>query len=394
MPRRSNMNQFDRSIDRTGTGSIKWDRYHSKFNTDHELLPLWIADTDFRTSEEVISAIRQRVEYGVFGYTFAQNSYLETVAEWFGKRHNLPVQTSWVAATHSVVTALYFSIEELTNPGDKVLILTPSYDPFFAIIHNTGRVVEECPLQTQDSARWELDLERMESAFQQGVRAMIFCNPHNPVGRVWTREELQQVANLCEKYRVYVLSDEIHCDMELFDNRYTSMASFENIRDLTACFTSVGKTFNLAGLCSANLIIPDASLRERITGKLRGAWIMSPNLLSLVAAQAAYEKGETWLNEQITYLEQNSRYVQQFLSENLPGVKLAKHEGTFLLWMDLSSMGMEESELCARIVDTCRLGLGFGSHYGQQYGQFMRLNIGCTMAHLQECMHSLLKLPK
>ncbi len=386
------MNRFDQPIDRIGTGSIKWDRYKGKFHTDHELLPLWIADTDFRTDNNIIAAIHKRADHGVFGYTFAQEPYLEAVANWFRRRHALDVQSDWVTATHSVVTALYFAIEALTEPLDKVMIFTPSYDPFFAIIQNTGRQLVACPLQVSNKVQWTVDFESMEQAFRQGVRAMILCNPHNPVGRVWRKEELKQIASLCARYHVYLLSDEIHCDIELFGNQYTSMASFKEAQHLTACFTSVGKTFNLAGLCSANLLIPDQTLRDKITKKIHGAWIMSPNLFSLIAAQTAYEKGEAWLEAEIAYLENNSRYVQQFLSEEIPEIQVARHEGTFLMWLDFSALGIEENVLQGRIVDACHLGLGFGSNYGAQYGQFMRLNIGCTKENLQVCMHALKKL--
>ncbi len=382
---------FDTPIRRLGTSSIKWDRCKKKFSTDKELIPLWIADTDFRAPEEVMAAIHERTDHGVFGYTFAMEDYLSAVSGWFRRRHGLETELSWIAPTYGVVTALRFTIEALTQPGDKVMILTPAYEPFFAIVQNTGRTLVECPLQRSGES-WYMDFDRIEDGFRGGVKMMIFCSPHNPVSRIWTAEELGQLTALCARYGVYLASDEIHCDVELFGNRFVSLGSFENVRDLVMCYTAPGKSFSMSGLMASNLIIPDERLRTAVTGKLGDAWIMSPNIFGLVAAQAAYEHGDAWLDEELRYLEGNSLLVQEALKNTLPEVRVSRHEGTFLMWLDFSALGLGEQELCRRIVDVCGLGLGFGSHYGAQFGEFMRINIGCARPLLAQAMERLTRV--
>ena len=385
------MHRFHAAQSRTGTASIKWDRYHQKFQTDRALIPLWIADTDFLAPAEVIEAIHTRTEQGIFGYSFASEEYLQAVCGWFRSRHSLDISPEWVVPTHGVVTALRFTIEALTNLGEQVLIFTPAYDPFFEIIRNTGRVCVEEPLVLREG-RYELNFQDFERALQHGVKLVIFCNPHNPVGRVWTQEELEQVSSLCGKYGVYLASDEIHCDLALFGHRYISMASLGPARNLTAVYTSAGKAFSLTGLCASNLIIPDKALRARIAGYIRQAWILSPNVFGLVATQAAYQYGGPWLDEELSYLEGNSNLVCAFLAEHLPRIKSVLHEGTFLMWLDFSAYGLSDSALEQQILGTCGLGLGVGSHYGTQYGQFMRLNIGCDRSLLAQALKNLCRL--
>lgn len=382
------MDQFDVLYERMGTGSIRWDRAKAKFGTDKELLPLWIADTDFRAPEEVVEALRRRADHGIFGYTFAMPEYLESVARWYRRRHGLEARAEWIAPTYGVVTALYFTIRELTRPGDKVMIMTPAYEPFFAIISNLDRQIAELELSYHDNT-YTIDFDAMERMFQEGVKLLLFCNPHNPVGRVWKREELEQVARLCAKYGVYLASDEIHGDVALFGNRYISMASFEQVRELVAVYTSAGKGFSMTGLHTSNMIIPDPKLRDRIAETLRGAWIMSPNLFGLEATRVAYEQCEYWLDEEIAYLEGNSRFVTDFLAKELPEVTAAEHEATYLMWLDFHRLGLSDEELVRRMTEVCRLGLGVGSHYGAQFGQFLRLNIGCPRQLLEKAMKAL-----
>ncbi len=382
------MDQFDVLYERMGTGSIRWDRAKAKFGTDKELLPLWIADTDFRAPEEVVEALRRRADHGIFGYTFAMPEYLESVARWYRRRHGLEARAEWIAPTYGVVTALYFTIRELTRPGDKVMIMTPAYEPFFAIISNLDRQIAELELSYHDNT-YTIDFNAMERMFREGVRLLLFCNPHNPVGRVWKREELEQVARLCARYGVYLASDEIHGDVALFGNRYISMASFEQVRELVAVYTSAGKGFSMTGLHTSNMIIPDPKLRDRIAETLRGAWIMSPNLFGLEATRVAYEQCEYWLDEEIAYLEGNSRFVTDFLAKELPEVTAAEHEATYLMWLDFHRLGLSDEELVRRMTEVGRLGLGVGSHYGAQFGQFLRLNIGCPRQLLEKAMKAL-----
>lgn len=384
------MERFDIPVDRRGTGSIKWDRAKGKFSTDKELIPLWIADTDFKAPPEAMEAVAGRAEHGVYGYSFAGRDYISSVAGWFNREYGLGVEESWVCPTYGVVTALYFTILALTVPGDRVMIHTPIYDPFYAIIRNTGREIVDCGLVHEDGT-YRIDYERMEEQMKAGVRLLIFCNPHNPTGRVWRREELLRVAGLCSRYDVYLASDEIHCDLALFGNPFTSMLAFDEIHSRLAVYTSPGKTFSMTGLIVSNLLIPDPQLRERIMGKLRGAWIMSPNLFGMSAAKAAYDNGRDWLQEEKRYLEENSRFVSDYIGEHMPEIGVTAHEGTYLMWLDLNCLGLD-GQLCGTLVEECGIGVGDGLHYGEAGRGFIRLNIGCARSLLAKALGALEQL--
>ena len=360
------MGEFDRVIDRKGTSCIKWDRGGAKFQTDRELLPLWIADTDFRAPPAVMEAIAARTGHGIFGYSFCGRDYAEAVCDWLGRRHGLTVEWEWVSATTGVVTAMYFAVLALTEVGDQVMTLTPIYDPFYAVVKNTGRTLVRCPLLRQEDT-YRLDLAAMEEGFRQGVKVLLFCNPHNPTGRVWTREELACVARLCKQYDVRLISDEIHGDFALFGHRYTSFLALEEIHDRLVMCSSAGKSFNLAGLGTAHTIIPNPDIREAVDGALRGAW----------------------MDEQRAYLEENSRFVRAYFQQHLPRVQLARHEGTFLMWMDFSCFDLPGGTLCQELAKQCGVGLGSGAVYAKEYGQFVRMNIGCARSILERACQAL-----
>lgn len=382
---------FNATNNRIGTGSIKWDRYKGKFSTTENLIPLWIADTDFKVPESVVDALHRRTDHGIFGYSFATDEYKRIVVDWFKKRHSLSVKEEWVCPTYGVVTALYFTILAMTEPDDKILVLTPIYDPFFAIIQKTGRELVECSLEHTDNA-YQIDFEKLEDAFKGGVRMMIFCNPHNPIGRVWSREELIAVASLCKKYGVFLASDEIHCDLALFGNKFVSLLDLESSHQFSAVYTAASKTFNIAGLSASNMLIPDADVRKSITGKLMGAWILSPNIFGMEATKAAYQNGEKWLDEELAYLEGNSEFVTAFIVREMPQVIATRHEGTFLMWLDFRCLGLGGEELGRRLVSQCHVGIGDGFHYGKEGDGFIRLNIGCARKQLEQALISILGL--
>ena len=384
------MYDFNIPVDRHGTSSIKWDRAKGKFHTDKDIIPLWIADVDFESPKEVKEAIVRRAEHGVYGYTFAMGDYLESVAGWYRREYGLDVKAEWVCPTYGVVTALYFSLLALTKPGDAVMVNTPIYDPFYAIVRNTGRTLVESPLIHEDDS-YRLDFEDMEEKMRQGVKLLIFCNPHNPTGRVWTREEMKQVVDLCNKYNVYLDSDEIHGDLALFGNTYVSALAFPEVYDKLSVYTAPGKTFGLAGMIASNLLIPDETVRNQVSGALRGAWIMSPNIFGLEATKAAYDHGAQWLKEEKAYLEENSRFVAEYIREHMPQVKVTKHEGTYLMWIDFGCLGLGD-DLYHTLVEECRVGFGEGAQYGEGGKNFVRLNIGCSRELLKEALESVTKL--
>ena len=368
------MYDFDQVQNRIGTGSVKWDKQNS-FGVESGLLPFWIADTDFASLPEILAAVRKRCDHPVIGYSDYDETCLAAIQGWYRRRHDLEVPLSFLLPAGGVVTSLRFSIQALTGPGDKVLVFTPVYDPFFAIIRNTGRVLADSRMKYEDQ-RYTIDWEDFETQLKAGVKAVIFCNPHNPVGRVWSRAELQQVADLCRQYDVYLLSDEIHGDITLYGNRYTSMAVFPEVHHKLIVYTAISKTFNMAGLISSCMIIPDQQLKDRIEGTLAEAWIFGPTALAFPAIEAAYTYGDQWVDEQNCYLTGNADTVMAFIGNEMPEVTFVKPEGTFLMWLDFGCMGMTSKEITGVLAKQYGLALGDGAHYGEQADGFMRFNIG------------------
>lgn len=383
---------FDAPINREGSCCLKWDRRAGKFQ-ESDIIPLWIADTDFACPPEVIEAIAQRCAHPVLGYSFASEDYYESIIHWFETRHSLTIQREWMRAASGVVTSISYGIQALTKPGDKVLIQPPVYDPFAAVAAGTGRVVVENPLRYADNT-YTMDYENLEAAFQDGVRLMVLCNPHNPVGRVWTAEELRRLVELCVKYQVYLISDEIHCDFALFGNRYTSILAFPEIHPLVICCVAPGKTFNLSGLAVSTTLVPNPELNQRLLDQLRTAWLINPNVLGLVASTAAYARGGAWMDEQLRYVEDNSALVQERLSREAPHIRPARHEGTFLMWLNFREFGLTNEALSQELAHTWHLGMNDGWHFGSGGDGFMRLNIGCRRELLHQAIDQLVRMDR
>ncbi len=370
------MYDFDQVQNRVGTGSVKWDKQGS-FGVESGLLPFWIADTDFASLPEILEAVKKRCDHPVIGYSDYDDRCLKAIQGWYSRRHNLSVPLAYLLPAGGVVTSLWFSIQALTEPGDKILLFSPVYDPFYAIIKNTGRVLADSQMKYENH-RYTIDWENVESHLKEGVKAVIFCNPHNPVGRVWSRAELQQLADLCKKYDVYLLSDEIHGDITLYGNRYTSMGLFPEIHNKLIVYTAISKTFNMAGLISSCMIIPNKELKDTIEGALAAAWIFGPTALAFPAIEAAYTYGDEWVDEQNRYLAGNADAVMEFINSEMTEVRYVKPEGTFLMWLDFRCLGMTSGEITRVLVEKYGLALGDGTHYGEQAEGFMRFNIGTS----------------
>lgn len=381
---------FHTPINRTGTCCIKWDRRKGKFK-EEQVLPMWIADTDFACPREVMEAITRRCTHPVLGYSFPGDLYFTSIQDWFEKRHGLSLKKEWIRPSCGVVTSISYCIQALTAPGDKVLIQPPVYDPFQAVILGAGRTVVENPLIRKDNT-YTMDFEHLEQAFQDGVRMMVFCNPHNPVGRVWTREEITRLVDLCVRYQVYLVSDEIHCDIQLFGNRYTSVLAVPQGHSYTISCIAPGKTFNISGLAISSLLVPDPDIRERIGARLRSAWLINPSVVALEASAAAYTHGGPWLDAQLAYLEGNARLVTGRLAAQAPSIRPAKLEGTFLMWLDFRSLGLTDSQLQEELVHTWHLGFNDGPHFGTGGEGFMRMNIGCSRSLISQALDSLVQM--
>lgn len=384
------MYDFDKVIERQGTGCVKWDKQYG-FGVKDGLLPFWIADADFAALPEIAQAIQKRLEHPICGYSDVDDGCLEAIQGWYERRHGWKVPREALLMGSGVVTSMRFIIQAVTKPGDKVLVFTPVYDPFFAIIENTERTLVSCPLPL-NNGHYDMDIELLERELQGGVKLVMLCNPHNPIGRVWSYEELERVADLCAQYGTYVISDEIHGDITYNGHPYTTMGRFPQVQDKLVVMTAISKTFNMAGLVSSCMMIPNPELKRRVDDSLSQAWIFGPNALAYAAITAAYTYGDVWVDELNAYLECNARFVTLFCAARLPKVVVTEQQGTFLMWLDMRALGLSSDQLTRLLADKYKLALGNGCHYGEQADGFMRLNIACPHVTLEKGMEGLAAL--
>ena len=373
---------FDEIIPRRGTNSVKWDE-----TSIEDVIPLWVADMDFRTFPPIIEALHRRVDHGVFGYTHVPRSYYESVIRWFGKRHGLNgVVPADIIYTSGVVPAISAIIRGLTLPGDKVLVQTPVYNCFFSSIRNQGCIVEESHLVYENNTYtidWE-DFERKCS--DSRVRIFLLCNPHNPAGRVWTVEELRRMGEICLTYGVFVIADEIHCELVMPGHHYTPFASLspEFLCNSATCVAPT-KAFNIAGLQIANIIVKDAQKRERIDRGINLHEVCDVNPFGVIASEVAYtDEGAEWLCQLNEYIAQNYDFLCQFIASRLPQLRVVRLEGTYLAWVDCSALGVSSSALVERLLTKHGVWLNDGEMYGEKERPFVRINLACPRATLAE----------
>lgn len=374
---------FDKIIDRRQTGSVKWDFSHRVFGCE-DVLPLWVADMDFQAPEAVIEALVDRAKHGVFGYADGMDGYYEALTAWLHDRHRWKIQRDWISFSPGIVFALYALVRSLSKPGDKILIQSPVYSPFFNAIKNNGREVVNSQLRFEHG-RYTMDFADLEEKFASGVKMMILCNPHNPVGRVWEREELNRLGQLCLAHGVLVISDEIHGDLVYEGHGHIPFASLspELAMQSIVC-TAPSKTFNLAGLQTSNLIIPNAKYRQAFQASRDLTGIHSPNVFGITALEAAYRHGWDWLDQLMCYLKGNVEFFMSALAQELPQIKMVRPEGTYLLWLDFRELGMEPKELQKFLVHKAGVGLNAGYQFGPGGEGFARLNIGCSRSVLED----------
>ena len=373
---------FDELIPRRGTNSVKWDSA-----ADADVLPLWVADMDFRTAPAITEALARRVEHGIFGYTRVPDAYYDAIAGWFSRRHGWAIDRRHVIYTIGVVPALSAIIRALAMPGDKVLVQTPVYNCFFSSIRNNGCMPEESPL-LWDGRTYRMDFDDLERrASDPRVTLMLLCNPHNPACRVWTREELERVGDICLRHGVTVVADEIHCEFVMPGHAYTPFATLggEIARRAVSC-VSPSKTFNIAGLQIANIVAPDDETRRRIDRAINLNEVCDVNPFGVAATIAAYTEGEPWLLQLLDYIKGNYDFLAAYCLEHLPGFPVAELEGTYLAWMDCRATGLTSEELEHRLLSEARLWLNAGSMYGAAGEGFMRWNLACPRARLAEAL--------
>ena len=363
---------FDKTIDRRATNSYKWD------SAPEGVLPMWVADMDFRTAPAIIDALQKRVAHGIFGYTRVPDAYYDAVTSWFSRRHGWDIDREWIIYTSGVVPAVSAVIKALTVPGDKVIVQTPVYNCFFSSIRNNGCEIVSNPLRrTADTYKMDFDaLERC--AADPRTKVMLLCNPHNPAGRVWTPDELTRLGNICLRNGVTVVADEIHCELVYQGFKYTPFASLSDAflhRSVTC--VSPSKAFNIAGLQIANIVAFDNDLRSRIDKAININEVCDVNPFGVAATIAAYNEGEEWLNQLVDYLHGNYEAMAEFCRRELTEFPITRLEGTYLVWMDCSSLGMSSDALEHALLDDPRLWLNAGTMYGAEGEGYMRWNIAC-----------------
>lgn len=377
---------FDKIVERRGTGSLKYD-FAAKWGMPEDVLPLWVADMDFETSSYVVDALAQRLQHGIFGYTESGEGYFEAVKDWMMRRHSWKVQEDWLVKTPGVVFALAMAVKAYTEPGDGVLIQQPVYYPFSQVIWENGRRVVNNPLYLGDDNRYHIDFEDFERKLvEEKIKLFILCSPHNPVGRVWTGEELCHLGDLCVRHHVIVISDEIHADF-VFQGKHQVFAGLKKeYEPISVICTAPSKTFNLAGLVLSNIFIPDEELRRKFCGQMDGAGTSQIGTMGIIACEAAYSKGEEWYQAMLRYVKDNIDYISQYTKEKLPGVHMVEHEGTYLVWLDFRETGLDEKTLEYKIVHEAKLWLDGGTMFGEEGSGFQRINVACPRKMLVEAM--------
>lgn len=376
---------FDSVIDRHNTSSVKWDCAGEVFGVPG-ILPLWIADMDFRVPPAVTQALKKAAGHGIFGYSRAMPSYYEAFRGWVRQRHNWDVPPEWVVFSPGVVPALYMLVKAFASPGDQVVVQTPVYYPFFSAIKSHGCRVLDNPLRLEDG-QYRMDLEDLERKLNPRARMLILCSPHNPISRVWRQDELRRLGELCRRHGVLIVSDEVHCDIVYKGFRHTPFASLsEDFNSRLVVCTGASKTFNLAGLQVSNIVIPDVKLRERFRDALKSCAMGAPNALGIVAAEAAYRHGGEWLEQLLVYLQGNIDFLTGYIAGEIPGLRVIQPQGTYLLWLDFRGCGIDRKRLGRFVRRDARVGLEAGTIFGCKEPGFERMNIACPRATLEEAL--------
>ncbi|WP_079478369.1 MalY/PatB family protein [Halobacillus salinus] len=378
------MNRFNQVTPRKGTRSVKWDLVKQMYQ-DEEVLPMWVADMDFQTPQAVADTLKERVDHGIFGYTWPDEEVKGQIKNWLQKRHQWDIEAPWITYSPGVIPSLHMIIQSLTDIADHVLIQTPVYPPFYSVVRSHGRHIVKNPLQYENGT-YTIDFEDFEKKIKDhNVQAFILCNPHNPVGRVWTDEELTKMKDICVKHDVLIISDEIHADLIYKDYKHIPLASLsEDAKTQTVTCLSPTKTFNLAGLQASYVVTADANKRKRLDKQFQNQGMMMLNTIGLHAMETAYQEGEEWLEELLQTLETNRDYVENRFHEETDQIKVIRAEGTYLLWLDCRGLGMSHEELKTFMKEQAKVGLNDGASFGEEGEGFMRINIAAPSSIVED----------
>lgn len=381
---------FDTVIDRKGTRSLKYD-FAVRRGKPENVLPLWVADMDFQTSSYITDALEDMVKHGVFGYSESEEHYFEAVQNWMERHYNWHVKESWMTKTPGIVFALAMAVKAYTQENDAVLIQPPVYYPFKEVVEDNHRRLVNNTLVLGEDGTYTIDYEDFEKKIvEENVKLFILCNPHNPVGRVWTKEELERLGDICLKHGVFVVSDEIHADF-VFERKHTVFSEVkEAYRDISMICTSPSKTFNIAGLQISNIFISNPEKATAFRRQVAAAGYSQVGLPGLVACEAAYRHGDEWLEGVLAYIKANAEFTRAYLQEHLPRVKMTKLEGTYLVWLDFRDYGLTDKELDEKILNQAGLWLDSGAVFGKCGEGFQRINIACPRKTLQQALDRLI----
>ena len=380
---------FNDEIKRYHTNSLKYDFKKDK-NKPEDVIPMWVADMDFRCCEEILNDMHKKIDHGVFGYSKEDNNYFNAVKNWYKKNHNVDLKKEWLITTPGVVFALSTAVKTLTNENDYVLINNPVYYPFTEVVEDNNRKIISSDLIIKNS-HYEIDFNDFEKKIKDyKVKLFLLCSPHNPVGRVWTKNEMDKIIKICKKYNVFIVSDEIHSDF-IWKGRHICLLNYSDYQDNIILCTSPSKTFNLAGLQVSNIFIPNSKVREKFQLELWNTGYSLINIMGLVACKSAYEKGEKWLYECKKYILNNIDYVDAFLKKRLPKIKLVYPEGTYLLWLDFNELNLSDEEIENVLLKEAKLWLDSGKMFGKSGKGFQRINIALPKEKLIQALENLEK---
>lgn len=377
---------FDNIINRRNTDCLKFD-FAERRGMPKDVLPLWVADMDFQTSSYIQDALEERVKHGIFGYSETTKPYFEAVSGWMKTHHDWEIKENWIIKTPGIVFALAMAVKTFTNVGDNVLIQLPVYYPFSEVITDNGRNIVSNTLYLGDDNRYHIDYEDFEKKItENNIKLFLLCNPHNPVGRVWTKEELTKLGDICVKHGVTVVSDEIHQDF-VFKGKHQVFANIKKeFADITVTCTAPSKTFNIASLMVSNIIISNPELKKKFRQKVNAAGISQIGVMGLIACEAAYKNGGEWYEAMLSYVNDNIEFTKKYVENNLKGVNMVEHEGTYLVWLDFRQTGLSVDELEDTIINKAGLWLDSGRIFGESGRGFQRINVACPRSILKEAL--------
>jgi cystathionine beta-lyase len=379
---------FDKLIQREYTSCEKYDHRDKVFGR-HDVIPMWVADMDFETPGFILEAIRRRLHHEILGYTFIPDSFYDAIISWNHRRHGWKTEKEWISFSPGVVPALNLLVMSLTRPGDKIIVQPPVYFPFFSAVNNHGRILVHNPLKYEKGG-YHMDFPHLAACLDKEVKMIILCSPHNPTGNIWGKKELLQLAELCLERNIIILSDEIHCDLVYPGQKHIPLAGLsDEIAGITVCCMAPSKTFNLAGMSTSYLIIPNPELKNKYDTMLDHVHVGAGNILGFTALEAAYNEGEEWLSQLMEYLSGNLRFLTHFFQSEIPLIKVIQPDATYMAWLDCHEMGMNSRDLRSFMIGEAGLGLSDGTLFGKEGEGFQRINIACPLSVLEKALYQL-----